>query len=272
VGDFGLGAASYVSASNQQINGALVVVYGSRSFSGGALNALVTAGKAKILTGSGMSGSFGTGATVLGASNGTLIVGAPFSTTNNGRLEAFKWLTNDLVSVGTAYDGSAGAQVGQSLMPLGDGTGLVVGDFASGLVFFGGAVSNPLAGSNITLTNAAAPSAFVALGGGFSGSNQSVSFIGDSHPDMVFAANVTSSPPSTIYIVDGAQEGTLGATADVSTAAKVKLTMPADWRNNTIYSSAVKDINGDGYGDFAIGETDDFSFKVPFQGRVAVFW
>src|SRR6185369_10222175 len=94
VGDFALGAGQYSGT------GAVVVVLGAKPFSGGGLSAMVTAGKAFVVTNSTARG-FGTGVTVLGGTNGTLVVGAPYTSSSTGRVATYKWSGSSLTPVGT---------------------------------------------------------------------------------------------------------------------------------------------------------------------------
>jgi len=142
------------------------------------------------------------------------------------------------------------------------------------LAFLDGTAAAPLSGTPATVIDGNGPDTFgtVAFGGGFSGSNVSISYLGDSKPDLVVGGALENSLRPTIYILDGANLPTLTSPINAPGSAAASVQMPADWRRATGYSSPVKDVNGDGYGDIAIGETDDGNFNVPFPGRVLVLW
>ena len=74
--------------------------------------------------------------------------------------------------------------------------------------------------------------------------------------------------PARIYIVDGSRFSTLTSPADVVTAADVILPLPADWKPVSLQRNGmIRDLDGDGYADFAIGENISTG-----TGRVAVYW
>jgi hypothetical protein len=275
VGDFGVGA--FLSGATNS-EGAFVVVLGASPFGNGLLSARIAAGRAMILTNPvAPAGYFGISAVALGAQNGTLVVGAPIAASSAGRLTAYRWSGTTLAPVGTTFMGAANEQVGYVLNAFGGGAGVISGNTAGNGsidVFFGGSGADPLAGTpQVFISNGLAHEAFgtLALGGGFSGSNDSISFLGDSRPDLVMAS-ARAGGPSTIYILDGAQAASLPSPVEVTTAATVKIPLPADWDRVTIYESAVKDVNGDGHGDIAVGETDATGNTPRFRGRVLVLW
>jgi hypothetical protein len=276
VGDFGLGAQE--TGGNA---GAVLVVFGAKPFVGGTLSSLVTAGKAVVLTNAGASGFFGAGLVALGASSGTLVVGAPSAGTDTGAIVTYKWNGTALAPSGAPYTGGAKENVGSILAVLGGGLGVLSGNnfpVGAGTVFsfLNGTAAAPLSGTPQRFTSLAGPDTFgtITLGGGFSGSGASISYLGDSKPDLVLGGAFESTHPAIVYIMDGATVASLPSPVYVDNfQATCKIPLPADWvRRVTIYNSPIKDINGDGYGDIAIGETDDGTFNVPFQGRVMVLW
>jgi hypothetical protein len=105
----------------------------------------------------------------------------------------------------------------------------------------------------------------VLFGGGFSGMDTSVSIIGDARPDVALSGQVGS----TVDIIDGSKLSSLGSPINTSgAAADVHVPMPAGWLGTTSGTrSPIRDINNDGYPDFALG---DVFGSVP--GRVGVFW
>ena len=102
------------------------------------------------------------------------------------------------------------------------------------------------------------------FGGGFSGLDMSVSLIGDGKADVALAGQAGG----TLDIVDGSKLATLTSPIDTAVSADVHVPMPSGWTAATGGSrSLIKDINNDGYPDFALGDVFN---AVP--GRVAVFW
>ena len=276
VGDFGLGAAQAVGGS-----GAFLVVFGKNPFGSGTLSTLLAANRAVVITNSAAAGLFGVSAVALGAQNGTLVIGAygAGGASMNGALTAYRWNGTAFAAAGTPYLGAANEQVGVALNVLGGGQGVISGNNVpvnAGFVltFFGGTAAAPLSGTPTRFVNSAFPDTFgtLALGGGFSGSNASISYVGDSTPDLVLGGTVEGTHASTVYFVDGKQAAMATGTFDVNQMSNARVALPADWKRVTINSSAIKDINGDGYGDVAVGETDNGSFNPAFQGRVMVLW
>ena len=76
----------------------------------------------------------------------------------------------------------------------------------------------------------------------------------------------SSGGASRLYIVDGARLFALTNPADVVTNADVILPLPSDWKGLAVERNPmIRDLDGDGYADFAIGEFAN-------AGRLAVFW
>jgi hypothetical protein len=277
VGDFAVGA---ITAGT---GGSVLVVFGATPFGGGNLSAMLAASPARAvaLTDATASGLFGTGITALGPSNGTLVVSAPTASSSAGRIVSYRWnaTTSAFVSTGS-YTGPANGQIGEVVNVFGAGVGLISGNGLAGLgstayTFLNGTVAMPLTGMPQVFMDSQGQDTFgtVALGGGFSGSNASISYVGDSSPDLVVAGAFESTHQPTVYIIDGDDiPMSTAAVLDAAVLAKAKIALPADWNRSTPYNSPVRDVNGDGYGDFAIGETDATFFATPFRGRAIVFW
>jgi len=274
VGDLGIGASGAGAGA-----GAFLVVFGATPFGSGSLTTLLAANRAVVLTNPLAAGSFGLSAVALGATSGDLVVSAPFAASGAGDLVAYKWMAGSFMPIGTTYTGATDQSVGSNLAVLGGGLGVIAGNSynpgaGNVLAFLNGTAAAPLSGTPLTIIDSNGQDSFgtIAFGGGFSGSNASISYLGDSKPDLVVGGALENSLPPSIYIVDGAIAPTLTSPANAPAYASARVHMPADWRHATGYSSPVKDVNNDGYGDIAIGETDDGNFNVPFQGRVLVLW
>ena len=112
----------------------------------------------------------------------------------------------------------------------------------------------------------------VNIGGGVPATTRHVSFIGgDTVPDLALSGQGDGNGP-TVYIIDGTvlrtATGTLAVSATVPAKGVVMVPgLPADWAGHGFKSTVVPDVNGDNYGDFAIGEV-----TTAKAGRVAVFY
>ena len=100
----------------------------------------------------------------------------------------------------------------------------------------------------------------VNIGGGVPASTRSVSFIGnDNVPDLVLAGQAEPNGPN-VFVVDGKTLSSATGTLNISNAASpppgvvVVPGLPADWNGHGLKSTVVPDVNGDGFGDFAVGE------------------
>jgi len=236
----------------------------------------------------------GTALTGLGhfytATSGTTLVasapglGAATSTSSNeGRVYAFHGRGPGAAINATAADhvrvGPAkGAEIGQFLMNLGPilnglatvGAGnnidtfSVPGAMGTGYVLSGTATAGPLANLLVVYKSGGSSVGQVLFGGGFSGRDVSVSIIGDSKADVALGGTTMT----TIDILDGSKVPSLTSPVDTTTLADVHVPLPTGWMGTPVgHQNLVKDINGDGYPDFALG---DLFGTVP--GRVAVFW
>jgi hypothetical protein len=114
----------------------------------------------------------------------------------------------------------------------------------------------------------------VSIGSGIRGTSKVFSIVGgDALPDLVLAGQGELSRP--LYIVSGAALTSMSGTVDVATTlpgnvpaiVKVANKFPADWSAGYTIGCSVPDSNGDGYGDFAIGES-----VAAMAGRVVVFF
>jgi hypothetical protein len=113
----------------------------------------------------------------------------------------------------------------------------------------------------------------VNIGGAVPASTRAVSFIGgDSIPDLVLSGQALPMGPR-VFIIDGktlnSMTGTLAITDPTAPPAGVIAVqgLPANWNGHGFKSTVVPDLNGDGFGDFAVGE-----LATAAKGRVAVFY
>jgi hypothetical protein len=222
------------------------------------------------------------------AGGSTLIVGT--SPSNSGGL-VYAWRGRgaqaaplSFSSADSSLTGSGAGTVGSwAVVPLRNLTGLSlpavafgVPDAASGAVraWSGTATSGPFAQQIMNLDDAGATAglsfgAFLATGA-FSGQTATVSYLGDSTPDLATGSIARSGLPARLFIVNGTRLAALGsAGTDIATVADVVYPLPSGWTNFTYFDVALRDLDGDGYGDLAIPE---FDYSNPFNGRILVLW
>ena len=111
----------------------------------------------------------------------------------------------------------------------------------------------------------------VNVGGGVKGTAVTVSVIGDASSDLILASQASNGLP--LYVIDGSVIPSLSGTLDVGTPSgnlagrmvTVLGRMPTGWIGYTT-GTIIPDSDGDGYGDFAVGE-----FTTSTVGRVVIF-
>jgi hypothetical protein len=183
---------------------------------------------------------------------------------------------------------AANARIGYQLTSLGPivsatlpGVGYAAPFYAStlptanghGYLCAGDATAGPFGGMNWDVYDSAAASsadAFgsVLFGGGLPGTNQAVSIIGDTKPDVGIMPSKEAGGTASIYILNGATLASKTSPLNVTTGADVKVVLPIGWAGTSASGRGlIKDINGDSYGDFAVGE-----LASTIAGRVAVYW
>jgi hypothetical protein len=285
VADIGIGAPLYNGAL-----GRLSVVYGvaaGQMFGSSGVVTLPTDYGTKAVQINGTNGAFGQ--RVLGlnrfyAGGGSTLVAT--ATIGNGAANAFHGLagagavtTPDQTFAGPVTNGRTG--LGLALLGGGGGLPLVaVGspaydtNPAAGRVdIFGGDVaSGPFSGTHAVYTNSKATSVgdsfgIMVVGGGFA-NGTTTNFLGDSAPDVVMGGFKEAGAASHVYFLTG-QNAISGGTRDVVSAADASYRMPADWQGCAFLSGAIRDADGDGYGDVAVGE---FIRGSGYNGRVLVLW
>ncbi len=191
----------------------------------------------------------GPGAPIDATMADNVIVGAAAGMLIGTQLTNLGPLTSGLASVGSSN--------------LSDST-TVPGTTGTGFLLSGTAATGPFANKIVAYRSGTTLPGEVLFGGGFSGLDTSVSLIGDSKPDVAMAGQVGGS----LDIVDGGKLNGLTSPIDMAASADVHVPFPAGWTGTASGGrSLMKDVNGDGYPDFALG---DIFGTVP--GRVAVFW
>ena len=217
----------------------------------------------------------------------TLAVSAPGlpvqPSDNAGRIYAFHGRAPGAAIAVTSADNTvvgsaAGALIGNQLANLGHLTSAVsslgssnlsdavsvAGTTGTAFILSGTATTGPVASSVVVYETGTTLPGQTLFGGGFSGTDSVVSLIGNATADFAISGQVGG----TLDIVDGSKLSSLTSPINTTTAADVHVPMPSGW-GGTIGGARnlIKDINGDGYPDFALG---DVFGTVP--GRVAVFW
>jgi hypothetical protein len=305
--DFAIGATQY-SAGSAAAAGYVAIVRGvpnGTAFGSPTLpGALGT--RAFALVGGGENEHFGSAIAGLGtlyAGGGTtMVVGANGAgASSQGRAYAFAGpftgTTTQPIAASSAakatLDGQAAqAQLGATVTLLGNIGGSSAPDigigapfatgaassFGTAFVHFGDATGGPFSASPVSFTDSLCTGPLdgfgnVIVGGGFSGTAVSVSFVGDAAPDLVLApiAEANGSAPPHAYVFDGAT--TLpGGDVATSTAWATRITLPANWRGGSPANTAIRDLDGDGFADLFFGEQDLLIGDVTYPGRAVVLW
>jgi hypothetical protein len=295
LGDFNGDGVDDFAVSSNGFNGGrgrVVVILGRAGFSAATLNLQTIDGDPAYPSGAFGTAVLGMGRFYVGTSGTTLVVTAPAAGVNTrGRVYAFQGIPGTSVSINATSAnnfvegpvdtggygnsiGLAGAISGVTGLMLSTGRSTALGN---GIVdvHYGSAMQGPFVTSPVRFTDSLAAVFAGELfgrvigGSAFAGTSITTSLIGDGKPDVIMAPTTESSGgPSRIYIVDGARLFAVSSPADVVTAADVILPMPSDWKTLPLQRNAmIRDLDGDGYGDFAIGENISTG-----AGRLAVFW
>jgi hypothetical protein len=287
VDDFAVGCTGYNGG-----RGRVVVILGKAGFSAASVNIQTIDGD-PAYPAAGFGGSIlGLGKFYTGTAGTSLIASATTAVaTNRGQVYAFHGRAGSSGSIdATMADNSVpgaadGMFYGTSLAlvgAVGGVPGVAIGagastPFGAGIVdlYYGSPAAGPFGGSTWRFTDSKAMGTDlfgrVILGSAFAGTAITVSIIGDTKPDLIMLPNTESTTmvgPTRAYIVDGSRFSAIISPADVVTNADVVVPLPGDWKNLPLQRSGmIKDLDGDGYGDFAIGES------IPTgTGRLAVFW
>jgi hypothetical protein len=285
VDDFAISSYGYNSR-----RGRVVIVLGKVGFSGAAPDIQTIDGDPAYPTGSFGYVVLGIGKFYTATQGTSLVVGAPGSAPNGrGRVYAFHGrpgTTGALVA--TAADNFIDGPIdngayGSSLTLVGALAGVpgvalntaLNTSLGAGVVdlYYGSTTVGPFGVAPLRFTDSLASGTdtfgWLTLGCALPGTATTVSVIGDSKPDVIMLPYKESGGgPSRIYIVDGARFSTLTSPTDVVTAADVILPLPSDWQGVSLQRNGmIRDLDGDGYADFAIGEN-----VANTAGRLAVYW
>jgi hypothetical protein len=156
--------------------------------------------------------------------------------------------------------------------------GATVGQYVD--VHMGTVASGPFTGTSggapsptVRFTDSASGNSFgvVNVGGGVKGTSLLVSVVGDAGPDLILAGQAGVNLP--IYVVDGSVIPSLSGSINLAAPAasvggrmvSIVGRMPSAWAGYTT-GTIIPDSDGDGYGDFAVGEA-----VTSVAGRVVVF-
>jgi len=284
VDDFAVGAGSYAGG-----RGRVVVVLGKAGFSVAGLNVMTFDGDPAYPTGAFGTNVLGIGRFFTGNTGNTFIAAATAAGINSrGRVYSFQGVLGTTGAINataaqTFVEGPDNSFYGTTMGLLGaiggvPGIGISAGRAlasANGVadLYFGSA-TNPFGGTPIRFTDSLATTAGdvfgrLIIGGVFAGTSTTASLIGDNKPDVVLAPFTESAGgPPRAYIIDGARLSMLGSPNDVVTTADVIVPLPSDWKSLPLQRNGlIKDLDGDGYCDFAIGEN-----VATGVGRLAVYW
>jgi hypothetical protein len=295
--DFVIGASAYAAGTPPTRVGRVAVIYGRAGFTSVALpdatRSLEIAGDATLNRSQFGLALVGLGHFYATTPGTTLVVSAPglgnasSTSDNEGRLYAFHGRGPGAAIAATAADhvrvgAMKASRIGQTLVNLGPvvnalpalGCGnngdsvTVTGSAGTAYLLSGSTTAGPLANLLVLIQSGASGVGQIMFGGGFSGRDATVSLIGDSKPDLAMTAQSSSTAtPVALDIFDGAKVPALTGTVDATMKADVHVPMPAGWSGGALgLSNLIKDIDGDGYPDFALG--DQFMAST---GRVVVF-
>ena len=133
----------------------------------------------------------------------------------------------------------------------------------------GNAASGPFSSRASFTSSEATSNAFgrMIVGGGQSGRSITTSFIGSARGDIAISTRANGSPR--VYIVDG-DKITMPFSGTVESLADVIVPLTTSFSDFSRRVTAISDMNGDGYGDLVVAETD-YSAS-PITGHVLILW
>ncbi len=213
--------------------------------------------------------------------NPSLIVSAPLLGGSLGRLYSFVGTTGSVASMTAANslnttDGSASEYLGFGLKTLGNlgpGGQPTLGISLSYVLptrvdlLSGPASNGPFATRTRITSTEGTTNVFgrSIVGGGISGRSTTFSFIGSTRADIAVTTRANSLPR--LYIVDG-DKITMPVSATIESLADVTVTLAGTFVDFSQNVTAIPDLDGDGYGDLVVAETDYGS--SPVSGRVLI--
>jgi hypothetical protein len=284
IDDFAIGSPNF----STNLIGRVTIILGSATFGSvtlpSATKAIIIDGEATLT-----DGAFGASLTAIDpfyANASTLIVGAPgfvgAPSGTAGKIYAFHGQkgTAGAIAASAADASITGASAGMRIGAVLANVGVLGGGVASvasgnpndttapgggGSVFaFSGDTTAGPFGSHKTLyfTGETLVGSQI-IGGGVAGRNATLSFIGDTKPDLVMVARNGTK----FGIVDGDKLTNVASPIDASGWSDVIVTLPAGWNTSVGIQSLVRDIDGDGYPDFAISNA-----ASTVAGQVLVYW
>jgi hypothetical protein len=288
VDDFAVGAFGY-----DNYNGLAAVVLGKKQATEGGLPDSITlptgfGTDAIRLNADANAGQFGY--RLLGLGNfytgdvaRSLVVSVPRYNTNAGMLLAYRGTSSSPLATGAAAHSVAGSSAEfmgfanvvamGNLGPLNQpAIGVTLSSSPSRVdVWSGLYASGPFAVrasyTSSTITNSRFGRAVV--GGGVSGSTESYSFIGPKggRADIAISARPSGSTPR-LYLLDGDKVTMPSSVVIGTTAPEVEYLLPGTFADFSRQVTVIPDIDGDGYADLMVAETDYGS--DPASGHVLV--
>lgn len=182
-----------------------------------------------------------------------------------------------LYGVGLGITGTGGGTIGLALG--GDGNLTGIGDGFVDL-WFGTEQTGPFSGTPVRLAASTTTSSVddfgrLVFGSAFPGTTISSSLVGDASADLVLVPRSEGGSASSIYIIDGSTLRNLSSPTNVVTQAVARIPLPSDWKAVALYqrNGTVRDVNGDGYADIAVGEYSTGIAPNPqIPGRVFLIW
>jgi len=266
--DFAIGAPFF---SSQQ--GRVVIVYGKQGFSTASLETATIDGPSGTGTrtfGSKVSGlgNFypGNGTSLVAVAAGTKVVYA-FGPMGSGTYSIANALhSKSEPSIGGNYGTTLGL-----LGPTGGFNGVAIAAPSVNRLFLcrGTGTTGPFANCPwVESVNNATNFGRAAFSGAHSGTSVVDSLVGDANWDLVTTSTAENGGPGRVYIVDGGRMAALTDGTDLNTGADSIITLPSGWGVTSAQRTGViRDYNGDGFADLAIGET-----TANQAGRIVLYY
>lgn len=216
--------------------------------------------------------------TFYGGNKPAMVVGAPLA----GKVYSFQGGAGTTGTIQAAsakeiYAGSAALRTGNPVTHLGafgvgvGSPGLTSSAGGDARLFFGNGTT-VFGATSATFSNSAAPAlgdrfGNAVFGSGFSGSGVAVSWIGGTGVDVAMSSVAENGGAARLYLTEASK---LTASGDIVSMADIVLPLPTGWVGSAAGSGAIRDCDGDGYGDIAVGE--HLVTATAYDGRVLVLW